>query len=482
MPFCRWTLGSILLWLPLPGHAETAVLTKPLDLTQTWAGYFSVGVIVLAYVGAMLEDVTFIRKSKSMLLGASLIWLAILIVYRQHGDTTLAVQAFRENLMAYMELLLFIMVSMTYLNVMEDMRLFDALRLRLLSLNLGYRPLFWITGILVFLMSTVVNGLTAGLLMGAVIVAVGRDSPRFVSLGCLNVVIACNAGGSFSPLGGISTLFVWQKGVLKFTEFLTLFLPCLVNFLIPALFMHFAVPRDKPTLAFETLELPRGARRIIVLFGLTIAMTVFFNMKLDLPPVAGMMAGLSLLQLFSYYLLSSEEYPVPNPPGMELDPPSSETVENTRDERREQSFVIFDQIGRLDWDTLLFFYGAMVGIGGLGFIGYLDAISTWLYGQHSPTLANIMIGLSSAFVDNGTLMFAVLTMHPDLPLGQWLLVTLTLGVGGSLLAIGSAPGIGLLGISKGHYNFGSHMKWCPVILLGYFAAIGVHFLVNARYF
>lgn len=124
----------------------------------------------------------------------------------------------------------------------------------------------------------------------------------------------------------------------------------------------------------------------------------------------------------------------------------------------------------------------MVGIGGLGFIGYLDAVSGWLFGEHSPTVANILIGLSSAFVDNGTLMFAVLNMHPDLPMGQWLLVTLTLGVGGSLLAIGSAPGIGLMGIAKGQYTFASHMKWCPVILLGYFAAIGTHLLINAHLF
>jgi len=145
-------------------------------------------------------------------------------------------------------------------------------------------------------------------------------------------------------------------------------------------------------------------------------------------------------------------------------------------------YNIFEKVGRLEWDTLLFFYGAMVGIGGLGFIGYLDTVSHLLYGQHSPTTANILIGLSSAFVDNGTLMFAVLSMHPNLPQGQWLLITLTLGVGGSLLAIGSAPGIGLLGQSKGFYTFSGHMKWFPAILLGYFASIGVHFLINARFF
>lgn len=476
----KWLLGATLIWLPALCFADTPTLTKPLDLTHNWAGYFSLVVIVLAYIGAMLEDVTFLKKSKPMLLGSSLVWVSILMVYREQGDTLRAVQAFKENLLAYMELLLFIMVSMTYLNVMEDMRVFDALRLRLVRLNMGYRPLFWITGLLVFLISSLINGLTSGLLMGAVVVAVGRTNPQFVSLACINIVVACNAGGSFSPLGGISTLFVWQQGVLKFTDFFTLFLPCLVSFLIPATIMHFAVPQGKPTLAVETIELPRGTKRIIFLFGLTIALAVMFNMMLELPPAAGMMAGLSLLQFFEYFLLyTAKRHPVKI--GQYLSEPEMNSLLST-ERRREQSYELFEKIGRLEWDTLLFFYGAMVGIGGLGFIGYLDMISGWLYGQHSATLANIMIGLSSAFVDNGTLMFAVLTMHPDITQGQWLLVTLTLGVGGSLLAIGSAPGIGLLGLTKGKYSFGHHLKWCPVIALGYFAAVAVHFLVNARYF
>lgn len=476
----KWLLGCALIWLPALCFADTPTRIKPLDLTHNWAGYFSLVVIVLAYIGAMLEDVTFLKKSKPMLLGSCLVWVSILIVYREQGDTLPAVQAFKENLLAYMELLLFIMVSMTYLNVMEDMRVFDALRLRLVRLNMGYRPLFWITGTLVFLISSVINGLTSGLLMGAVVVAVGRNNPKFVSLACINIVVACNAGGSFSPLGGISTLFVWQQGVLKFTAFFTLFLPCLVNFLVPATIMHFAVPKGKPTLAVETIELPRGTKRIIFLFGVTIALAVVFNMMLELPPTAGMMAGLSLLEFFEYFLLyTANRHPVKIRQCLS-EPEMTSLLSIER--KREQSYELFEKIGRLDWDTLLFFYGAMVGIGGLGFIGYLDMISGWLYGQHSATLANIMIGLSSAFVDNGTLMFAVLTMHPDITQGQWLLVTLTLGVGGSLLAIGSAPGIGLLGLTKGKYSFGHHLKWCPVIALGYFAAVAVHFLVNARYF
>jgi len=479
MKKCPWVVGILLSTLSVSALAETVPPALPPDLTHHWTGYFSLVVMVVAYISAMLEDATMLRKSKSMVLGATLVWFVILLAYRQHGDLNPAVEAFKSNLQAYMELLLFIMVSMTYLNAMEDMRVFEALRNWLVGARLGYRKLFWITGLLVFFLSTVVNGLTAGLLMGAVVMAVGKDNPRFVSLACINIVVATNAGGSLSPLGGISTLFVWQKGLVEFTQFFALFIPCLVNFLVPAFVMSFAVPQVCPVLETRKVVLQRGAVGVIFLFGVTITLAVAFDMFLRLPPAAGMMAGLSLLQLFSYYLQRSEQRNSQRPAPALV---SLEEPDMSREILEPYSYDIFEKVGRLEWDTLLFFYGAMMGIGGLGFIGYLDAVSQWLYGQHDPSLANVLIGLSSALVDNGTLMYAVLSMHPDIPQGQWLLLTLTLGVGGSLLAIGSAPGIGLLGITKGHYSFFVHLKWCPVILLGYFAAIGVHFLVNARYF
>lgn len=462
-----------------PAVCGAAEDPQPLDLTRHWVGFAAIAIFFTAYILAMLEETTMLRKSKPMVFAASLIWVLIASVYMPGGMGEVSGRAFRASLEGYAELFLFILVSMTYLNAMEDMGVFNALRIALVRLRLGYRALFWVTGTLVFFISCVVNGLTAGLLMGVVVVAVGRNSPRFVSLACINIVVATNAGGSFSPLGGISTLFVWQKGMLEFTQFFTLFVPCLVNFLVPALAMHLAVPRDRPQVEAERIAVQRGAGRVIFLFGVTIGLAVFSDMYLHLPPAAGMMAGLSLLQFFTFYLHKTEARSGPSLRGAKPSPNEPDMPSGILE---TQHFDIFEKVGRLEWDTLLFFYGAMVGIGGLGFIGYLDAVSAWLYGQHSATLANVLIGLSSAFVDNGTLMFAVLSMRPALPEGQWLLVTLTLGVGGSLLAIGSAPGIALLGMSKGQYSFSSHLKWCPVILLGYFAAIGVHFVVNARYF
>lgn len=474
-------LGFALLLMPVATFAEeaAAVLSAPqsLNLTRHFVGYLSIAVTVLAYIAAMSEEVIELRKSKPMVLGSALVWFAICIYYALHGEAKVAAVAFESNLLAYIELFLFILVSMTYLNAMEERGVFDGLRIWLLSRQYSYRQLFWITGIIAFLFSTVISGMAVGLLMGAVAAAVGKKNKDFVALACVNIVVAVNAGGSLSPLGGISTLFVWQHKILHFHEFFSLAVPCLVNFLLPATIMHFFVPKETPAASTSTIWLRRGSKRVISLFVVTLVITVTSNVVLELPPAAGMMAGLGLLQFFSFYLKRTA-HEVKSDFAHVYQLFQVEAPKNNN----KQDFDIYKNIGNVDWDTLLFFYGAMMMIGALGFIGYLDAIAHFLFGQISATVANISIGLSSAFIDNGTLMFAVLSMHPDLPPGQWLLLTLTLGVGGSLLAIGSAPGVALLGQIKEGYTFAFHMRWMPVILLGYFASIAVHFWINAKYF
>jgi Na+/H+ antiporter NhaD/arsenite permease-like protein len=474
-------LSCAFLLLPSAVFAGEAsgILNTPtsLNLTHHIIGYLSLAFTVLAYVAAMSEEVIALRKSKPMVMGSALVWFVICIYYAMHGEAKVAAVAFESNLLAYIELFLFILVSMTYLNAMEERGVFDGLRIWLLSRQYSYRQLFWITGILAFLLSTVISGMAVGLLLGAVAAAVGKYKKEFVALACVNIVVATNAGGSLSPLGGISTLFVWQHKILHFHEFFSIAVPCMVDFLLPAVVMHFFVPKETPAASTQSIWLRRGSKRVILLFVITLVITVSSNVILELPPAAGMMAGLGLLQFFSFYLTKTAH----EVKGDFAHVYKLFQVEMPTDNKK-QDFDVFKNISNVDWDTLLFFYGAMMMIGALGFIGYLDAIAHFLFGEISPTIANIMIGLSSAFVDNGTLMFAVLSMHPDLPTGQWLLLTLTLGVGGSLLSIGSAPGVALLGQIKEGYTFAFHMRWMPVILLGYFASIAVHFWINARYF
>ena len=451
---------------------------QPLNLTHHWVGYLAIAIFSVAYILAMTEEVTHLNKSKPMVLAASLIWMFIAAIYVSGGMGEQSGQAFRACLVGYVELFLFIMVSMAYLNAMEDRGVFDNLRVWLLSKGFSYRKLFWITGIMSFFLSSVCNNLTTALLMGAVIQSMGKDNKGFVTLACINVVVATNAGGSFSPFGDITTLLVWQSGFVPFASFYSLFIPAIVNFALPAAIMHFWIPKLQPAAVGKAPSMKRGALALIVMFLLTIITAICFENLLELPPAAGMMAGLTYLKFLGYYLQETEVQNKSSDFAHVYKLFDVEVPEINKNNR----FDVFKNVAGLEWDTLLFFYGVMISVGGLSFIGYLTMASDVLYVGMDPTIANILVGIFSAFIDNGTIMFAVLTMHPDISQGQWLLVTLTAGVGGSLLAIGSAAGVGLMGKMKGAYSFSAHLKWMPVILIGFFGSIATHFLINSHYF
>ncbi len=427
-----------------------------LDLTNHWVGYTSLLLFVVAYVLVMLEEFTCFRKSKPVILVAGIIWALIGIVYASNGIKNTAEAAIRHNILEYTELFLFLLVAMTYIEAMRERQVFDALKVRLINRGFTLRQLFWITGFLAFFISPVADNLTTALIMGAVVLAVGHSNVRFVSVAFVNIVVASNAGGAFSPFGDITTLMVWQKGLVEFEQFFDLFIPSLVNFIVPATIMHFAIKNDTITTQERKITVKTGGITIVVLFALTIITAVSFHNLLHLPPAMGMMMGLSYLMIAGYFIRHKSL-------------PCS-TVED--------EFDIFKKIANAEWDTLLFFFGVIASVGGLGFIGYLMLTSEVMYVALGATYANILIGILSAIVDNIPVMFAVLTMNPDMSLGQWLLVTLTAGVGGSLLSIGSAAGVALMGQSKGIYTFVSHLKWMPVIALGYIASILTHLYLN----
>ncbi|MBT8140359.1 MAG: sodium:proton antiporter NhaD [Gammaproteobacteria bacterium] len=440
---------------------------QTLDLTRHWVGYLSVVIFFIAYLLVAMEEKIHLRKSKPVMLAAGLIWVAIAVIYSQHNIDHTVHEAIEETFIEYARLFFFLLVAMTYISALLERGVFEALRNWLVTQGFGYKSLFWITGALAFIISPVADNLTTALIMCAVVLVVGAGNDKFIAIACINIVVAANAGGAFSPFGDITTLMVWQKGVVEFREFFALFIPSLVNFLLPAAIMYLAIPEGRPTSAgLMQNPLKVGGIAILILFFLTIATAVSFHNFLHIPPVFGMMLGLAYLKLFGFYLLRKSptwSTEVENPPASEDDP---------------YDFDVFARIAQAEWDTLFFFYGVIMAVGGLGFIGYLELLSSYMYGELGALNANILVGILSAFVDNIPVMFAVLTMQPDMPHVQWLLVTLTAGVGGSLLSIGSAAGVALMGQARGKYTFFTHLRWTPVIALGYFASIYVHLLIN----
>jgi NhaD family Na+/H+ antiporter len=436
-------------------------------LTSSWVGITAIALFVMAYALVIAEEFTNLRKSKPVIVAAGLIWGLIGLTYAQAGIETAAEQAVREFLLEFGELFLFLLVAMTYVNSMSERRVFEGLRSWLVAQGFSYRKLFIITGTISFFLSPIIDNLTTALVMCAVVMAVGKGNDRFVGLCCINIVVAANAGGAYSPFGDITTLMVWQAGHIEFGTFFALFIPSVVNFAIPAAAMYRAVPHGVPDVPADSVRIKRGAFVIIGLFGCTIVTAVSFHNFLHLPPFLGMMTGLGFLKFYGYYLKVTHK-PHPN------DEAEYGQVGDVA------AFDSFRAVARVEWDTLLFFFGVIMCVGGLGFIGYLEQLSLRMYTDLGPTLANSLVGVLSAIVDNIPIMVAVLQMDPSMDELQWLLVTLTAGVGGSMLSIGSAAGVALMGQAHGKYTFFGHLKQTPVIAAGYVASIYVHLWVNAH--
>jgi len=438
-------------------HAQETA--SPIDLTRHPVGYLALLIFFVAYGFVAVEKVIQLRKSKPVMLAAGLIWALLGIVYAVNGQSTELEVAAKHVILDYGELMLFLVVAITYVNTMQERRVFDALRTRLVSMKLSYRQLFWLVGGLAFVFGPIIDNLTTALVMGAVVVAIGVGNYRFIVLGCIIIVVAANAGGVFSPFGDITSLMVWQKGKLGFFEFFHLFFPSLVNFLVPAVFMHFGVPKGMPNAEGEIRHLKTGGAVVIWLFVATLATAVSFKSFLGLPPALGMMLGLGYLQMYSYLLQHIAR----------------------RRNNQDMAFDSLREMRHVEWDTLLFFFGIIFAVAGLGVVGYLAHLSDFLYADLGPTFANIAIGVLGAAFDNIPLMFAVLTMNPDMSSGQWMLITLSTGVGGSLVSIGSAAGVVLMGLVRNHYTFMNHLRWAWAIALGYVASILTHLWINAAF-
>ena len=212
----------VLLSLTAPAWASESQDMMMPDLTQHWVGFLAIAIFAVAYVLVILEEKIHLRKSKPILLAAGLIWILIALVYHAPEHPHLVEEAIRHNFLEYAELFFFLLVAMTYINSMLERGVFEALRDWLVSRGYSYKTLFWLTGILSFFISPIADNLTTALIMCAVVMAVGEGQPKFVGIACINIVVAANAGGTFSPFGDITTLMIWQKGIVDFAEFFAL--------------------------------------------------------------------------------------------------------------------------------------------------------------------------------------------------------------------------------------------------------------------
>jgi Na+/H+ antiporter NhaD/arsenite permease-like protein len=385
-------LGALLLAsTPVMAASEGAHL----ELMGRWEGIAALVVFVVAYALVIGEETIHLRKSKPVMVAAGFIWILVSLTYSRIGETELIQEMVRHGLLEFVELFLFLLAAMTYINTMDERGVFDVLRSWLLAQRYSLRKLFWVTGAIAFVMSPIADNLTTALLLSTVVIAVAGQNLRFAVISCINVVVAANAGGAFSPFGDITTLMVWQAGLVEFTQFFALIIPSLVNWLVTASLLSLALSSDQPEAVAEDAKLRHGAWVVMALFILTISMAVITHTLLHLPPVIGMMTGLGLLKLFGYYLqrrggrFSLSDEPVLNEDALSLEGDPREIPATS-----DAQYDIYRNLQQVEWDTLLFFYGIMLCVAGLGAFGYLAAGSDFLYGVLGPTTANILVRYS----------------------------------------------------------------------------------------
>ncbi|RUM72235.1 MAG: sodium:proton antiporter [Sulfurovum sp.] len=425
-----------------------------LDLTKTWVGILSLVIFVAGYYFIAAEDKYHINKAKPALLAGTTIFMLIGLYFAINGiDGHPLEEEIKDLIYEIAGIYFFLLVAMTYIEAMIDRGVFSALRYRLVSRGYTYKKLFWVTGLLAFFISPVADNLTTALILSTVLLTIDKMNKQFLVPGAINIVVAANAGGAWSPFGDITTLMVWVDGKAEFTEFLFLFPAAIVGWFVTAWLLARFVPEGEPPFSADEkkIEIAEGGKTIIGLFALTIAMAVLSHQVLHLPAMWGMMFGLALLKMYVYYINQN----------------AGPTQMNA-----------FSWISKIENDTLLFFFGILAAVGGLHFLGYLEYF-TRLYDQLGPTLVNIGVGFLSAVVDNVPVMSAVLKADPNMgpdTQSQWMLVTMTAGIGGSLISFGSAAGVGVMGKMHGIYTFASHMKYAWTVLVGYLISIAIWYL------
>lgn len=429
------------------------------ELTTTWVGITSLIVFIVSYYFIAAEDKYRINKAKPALFGGTLIFILIGIYYAINGlSLDLLHTEIHHLIVEIAEIFFFLFVAMTYIEAMIERNVFNALRVKLVNKGYDYRKLFWVTGSIAFFLSPIADNLTTALILATVLVTIDKSNKAFLVPAAINVVVAANAGGAWSPFGDITTLMAWSAEKGTFLDFLYLFPASFIGWMVTALILSRFIPEGNPPKVVEKdIEVLEGGRVIVGLFVFTIFIAVMSHQVLHLPAMWGMLFGLSILKLYTYnlnrkYFLMYEgdldPYPV-NP---------------------------FSWISKIENDTLLFFFGILAAVGGLHFLGFLEYF-TALYDQFGPTAVNIGVGFLSAIVDNVPVMSAVLKADPDMGThSQWMLVTLTAGVGGSLISFGSAAGVGVMGKMHGIYTFTAHIKYTWTILLGYIVSVSIWYV------
>ncbi len=407
---------------------------------------------IIGYSAIILEFYIKVNKTAVGLFIAGLCWM-FYFISDQHPLTT-NLEYLSHHLSEVSQVIFFLLGAMTIVELIDSHKGFNSV-VQCINTR-SKRKVLIIVSFLAFFLSSVLDNLTTTILLISILRKLVPMKKDRLALNCM-VVIAANAGGAWTPIGDVTTTMLWINDLISTSAVMRhLFLPSIVSMLIPlACFLisakgkHEAVDVEKLT----SKNAEPGARIIFYLGLLSLISVPIIKWATGMPPYMGVLIGLSVLWLVTDVL-------------------------HFRDEGRNHLRVPYI-LAKIDVSSILFFLGILLTVTALDSVGLLDALATWLNGivPNMTTLATL-IGLFSAIIDNVPLVAATMGMY-SFPTDNsfWLLVAYTAGTGGSILSIGSAAGVALMGLEK--VDFISYLRKATIpALLGFLGGVFVYVLLH----
>ncbi|UXD86946.1 sodium:proton antiporter NhaD [Thalassolituus hydrocarboniclasticus] len=398
--------------------------------------------IILAIIGLLavvLEEVIHVNKAQVVLFLGALSWILLFAFSPDTHTHELVQEGLQENIGEIASLWLFLLAAMTFVAYLNKKGLIESLIYRFLPSQISERKLLLMTGLFSFVFSSLADNITATLISVALILSLNLSAAKTLRFATV-VVFAVNSGGVAMITGDVTTLMIFLAGKVSITNLLLLSLPALTAVLLLTTMLSWSL-RDHAMIQHKENDLAQVDLAIAAIFILTILATIAGNVVFDIPPVLSFLTGLSVMFLVARaYGEDTENHPILN------------------------------YIRQIEFDTLLFFLGILLIVGSLKEIHALDSFVA-LY-QHMPAwAANYLMGLLSAVIDNVPLTAALLKADVTMSLQEWMALTYAVGVGGSLLIIGSAAGI--VAMSKiNELTFGSYLKFFMALIIAYSAGYG----------
>lgn len=416
-------------------------------------GIASIIVFVLGYLAITLEHPLKINKTATALVTGVLVWTIYAI---STGDAS----ELGHHLASTSEILFFLLGAMTLVELVDAHQGFYFVS-RLIKTDKVIK-LLWIVGLITFFMSAVLDNLTSSIVMVTLLrKLISNKETRKYFVGI--VVIAANAGGAWSPIGDVTTTMLWIGGQISATGIIqSLLLPSLVALLVPLIIASYvlknqAIGQAAASVALSSTEERDGKIMLFAGAGSLIGVPIFKTLT-HLPPYMGILLALGIVWILS------------------------ELLHSEKDEEAKKHLSVGYALTKIDTSSILFFLGILLAIGGLESFGYLHALSDQLaHALGNQNLIVTIIGLASAVVDNVPLVAATMGMYSltDFPMDHvmWEYLAFCAGTGGSILIIGSAAGVAVMGMEK--IEFGWYLKKIGFLaLLGYFAGAGLYLLLH----